>query len=228
MDLLLLAAVIPPLFLLIHIYRMDDIEREPRGLIVKLFIFGCITVIPAAIIEGLLMGAFPGTNVPSMLFMLIENFLFVALVEEGVKYIALKLGSWNNPAFNYRFDAVVYAVAVSLGFAMVENIMYVYEFGMEVAIMRAVTSIPGHCIFGIFMGYYFGMAKYHQNRGHKSKCRTYKLLALFMPMVLHGAYDYTASAGGDSLVIAFFVYVILLDIFAIRSIRKYAREDSIT
>lgn len=147
MTILLLAALLPPLFLMIKIYKLDKVEKEPGGLIVKLLIFGVLTTIPAAFLEGFLISLVGGVISPkTTLFILVENFFCVGLVEEGVKYFALKKGSWNHPAFNYTFDGIVYAVAVSIGFAAAENVLYVMEYGMATAGVRAVTSIPGHCI----------------------------------------------------------------------------------
>ena len=227
MSIMLAAAVIPPLYLLYVIYRMDKIEKEPASLILKLFVFGCVAVVPAAliesyVIEGLAMVVRPAT-IP---FLLIENFLCVALVEELVKYLGLKLGSWRNPAFNYCFDGVVYAVTVSLGFAAAENIGYVASYGISVAVTRALTAIPGHCIFGIFMGYYYGMAKYAASHGDKGRASTYRVLAVVMPMIIHGFYDFCASSGYDILIMVFFAYIIILDIYAIRAVKRYARNDT--
>ena len=227
MRILLAAAVIPPLYLLYVIYRMDKIEKEPASLILKLFVIGCVVVVPAAliesyVIEGLAMVVRPAT-IP---FLLIENFLCVALVEELVKYLGLKLGSWRNPAFNYCFDGVIYAVTVSLGFAAAENIGYVASYGISVAVTRALTAIPGHCIFGIFMGYYYGMAKYAASHGDKGRASTYRVLAVVMPMIIHGFYDFCASSGYDILIMVFFAYIIILDIYAIRAVKRYARNDT--
>ena len=227
MRILLAAAVIPPLYLLFVIYRMDKIEKEPASLILKLFVIGCVVVVPAAliesyVIEGLAMVVRPAT-IP---FLLIENFLCVALVEELVKYLGLKLGSWRNPAFNYCFDGVIYAVTVSLGFAAAENIGYVASYGISVAVTRALTAIPGHCIFGIFMGYYYGMAKYAASHGDKGRASTYRVLAVVMPMIIHGFYDFCASSGYDILIMVFFAYIIILDIYAIRAVKRYARNDT--
>lgn len=167
MTILLLAALLPPLFLMIKIYKLDKVEKEPGGLIVKLLIFGVLTTVPAAFLEGFLISLVGGVISPkTTLFILVENFFCVGLVEEGVKYFALKKGSWNHPAFNYTFDGIVYAVAVSIGFAAAENVLYVMEYGMATAGVRAVTSIPGHCIFAIYMGISFSLAKYCEVHGN--------------------------------------------------------------
>ena len=227
-TLLFLAAVIPPLILLIWIFRLDKIESEPKGLIVKLFFFGVLATIAAIIFEGIgeaLISSLLSGIVSRTVYNLVMYFIVVALVEEGVKRFALKAGSWKHPAFDYRFDAIVYAVAVSLGFAAAENVGYVFSFGLSNALLRAVTSIPGHCIFGIYMGYYYGMAKYADMHGDSSKRRHYMRMSLLVPVLLHGWYDFTATSGNGTLVLLFFVYIIILDIVAIVSVRRFARRD---
>lgn len=227
MKILFLAAVLPPLFLIKKVYDLDEIEKEPMGLIIKLFFFGCIAVIPAGIIEGYgeqLLPAFLPKG--SLAYQLIDFFFVVALVEEGCKHFALKHTTWNNPAFDYRFDAVVYSVSVALGFAAAENIGYVFMFGLETAALRAVTAIPGHCIFGIYMGYYYGSAKYHSRYGRDTHRKFYQHMSMIMPVLLHGFYDFCASSNNSLLVLVFYGYIIILDIVAFLQVRKFARNDT--
>ena len=229
MEILLLAALIPPLFLIVQVYRMDKIEREPMGLIVKLFFFGVLAVIPTAIVESagsvvVFQGLFAGSN--GLIPQLVEYFLIVALVEESFKYLFLKIGSWKNPAFDYCFDAIVYAVTVSLGFAAFENIGYVYSFGIQIAGLRAFTAIPGHCIFGIFMGHYYGLAKMAEADGNEAAKKRLLRRALWVPVLLHGFYDFTASSGNEVMTIVFFAFIIFLDVVAIRQIKDYSRGDT--
>lgn len=227
MDILLMAALIPPLFLLVRIYQMDKIEREPVGLVLKVFLFGAVSTVFAALIEGFgqnLLLQF--LNPKSVAFKFLFFYFVVAWAEEGVKHFALKHGTWRNPAFNYHFDAVVYSVAAALGFAAFENVNYVTSYGLGVAVMRALTAIPGHCIFGIFMGFYYGMAKYHANRGDRQKERLNQFLSIFVPLLLHGFYDFCASSESEISTAVFFIFIIILDIVAFRVIRKMARNDS--
>ncbi|MGI6722436.1 MAG: PrsW family intramembrane metalloprotease [Anaerovoracaceae bacterium] len=228
MTVLLAAALIPPLFLIFQVYRIDRVEKEPLGLLIKLFIFGAIAVVPAVLLEMLgtdilLDGLFSGSG--TLVRRIVENFIVVALVEEGCKRFFLKRGSWRHPAFDYCFDAIVYSVVVSLGFAALENIGYVFQYGLQVAAMRAVTSIPGHCIFGIFMGHYYGMARMADAWGDKKRSRSMLRKSLWVPVFLHGFYDFTASMDNSIVTIVFFVYLVVLDIVAIRSIRRYSRQD---
>lgn len=226
MTILLTAALVPPLFLLVQVYRMDKVEKEPKSLIVKLFLFGVLTTIPAAIVESLAEGVLSGIlSKETVLFILIDNFLCVGLVEELVKYMALKGVSWNHPAFNYTFDGIVYAVSVSIGFAAAENILYVQEGGLSTAAIRAVTSIPGHCIFAIYMGIAYSLAKYYETRGDLKLRQKYLNRALLIPMLLHGFYDFCASMDSGIWATVFLAFVIVLDVVAYRKVREMERED---
>lgn len=229
MTILLTAALVPPLFLLVQVYRMDKVEKEPKSLIVKLFLFGVLTTIPAAIVESLAEGVLSGIlSKETVLFILIDNFLCVGLVEELVKYMALKGVSWNHPAFNYTFDGIVYAVSVSIGFAAAENVLYVMgamNSGLATAAVRAVTSIPGHCIFAIYMGISYSLAKYYEDRGDLKLRQKYLNHALIIPMLLHGFYDFCASMNSGTWTTVFLVFVVVLDVVAYKKVNEMERQD---
>ena len=221
-------AVIPPLYIIYRVYKLDQIEKEPGGLLIKLFFFGILSLIPTMILESaaenyIVNGVLHGMDPVAV--SLIENFLCVALIEESCKYFFLKRGSWNNDNFDYCFDAIVYAVVVSLGFAAVENIFYVFDYGAHVAVLRAVTAIPGHTIFGIFMGHYYGQAKMKEKMGDHAAARSYLRKSIIVPVLLHRFYDFTASQSNALMTIVFYVFIIILDYIAIRRIRAYASED---
>ena len=228
MTMVLVTGLLPVAVLLFYIYSHDKIEKEPPGLLIKLLFFGCLSCIPAVILEtvwtNFLQGI--GLNPYSVIYLLIEKFLVVALAEEGSKRVLLKLGSWNNPAFNYVFDGVVYAVCVSLGFAGLENVLYISGFGMDVAMVRGLAAVPLHCICGVFMGHYYGLEKTYVVRGMVNEAKNAKLMGLLIPILIHGFYDFAASIGSDTFVYIWLVFVVVMDIVAIRSIKKYSRLDS--
>lgn len=230
MIILLLASLLPPIYLLKEIYALDRIEPEPPRMILKLFFFGVLSTIPAGIIESVLIeNVLHSTGIPlnSPLYNFITYFLIVAITEEGVKHFALRKGTWNSPEFNYRFDAVVYSVAVTLGFAALENISYVFSYGLHVALMRAITSIPGHCIFGIYMGYYYGQARYFALRKSTFLTGFYNFMSMFIPVILHGFYDYCASSKKPIYSIIFFGYIVIMDIIAIKQVHKFSDKDDL-
>ncbi|MBR3569858.1 MAG: PrsW family intramembrane metalloprotease [Oscillibacter sp.] len=225
---MLLLAVLPSVLLAAYVCRKDKIEKEPPLMLCGLFLTGALTVI-SAIFLGLIGEAFFEDIVEpdSMEWLLIDNFLLTALVEEGGKYYVLKKRTWDSPHFNYIFDAVVYAVIVSLGFATAENILYVAGSGdLETAVMRGIFSVPGHMIDGVFMGAAYGMAKRCDLAGERRRCKKYLRRALWVPALVHGFYDFCLSAGDDAFIIAFFAFEIVVTLWALRTVRKMSREDA--
>ena len=224
----IIAALLPALLLMFLIYRQDRVEREPAGLLLRLFFLGALVTLPAGWLERLAL-SFLRTVSPNEMGALngfISNFLIIALIEEGGKYLVMRLSTWKHPAFNYRFDAVVYGAFAALGFAAAENILYVFRMGIGVAPVRAVTAIPLHCICGIFMGHFYGMAKACERYDMRARCIQYHALSLLLPMLIHGFYDFSVTSPYAAMRTVFLVFVIGLDIAAIISIRKYARQDA--
>lgn len=219
-------AVIPAVIIFVIVYRSDRIEKEPLGFLIRLMVAGGLTII-SAILIGLLgqsiVTAFVSPD--TLLFLFIDNFLLTALVEEGGKYYVLKKKTWNSAEFNYTFDAVVYAVAVSLGFALVENILYLIDGDLITAILRGVLSVPGHAIDGIFMGYYYGLAKKYEWKGAVREKKQNLRKALLVPVIIHGFYDFCLETGSDVFYFLFFIFEIILTVFAVHRFRKLSRED---
>ncbi len=230
MTIVVAAGLLPAIILLIYVYKMDRVEKEPVGLILKLVIFGAICTVPAGILERIFMPAAeqllpqPEYALESSL---VSNFIIVAIAEEGCKHFALRRSTWNNREFNCLYDGVVYAAAVSLGFAGLENLMYIFGFGLSVAPVRALTAIPLHAITGIFMGHYYGMARYYARYGRTGRSRAYKFLSMLIPVFIHGLYDFLADVQGEGPgKWCFLLFVVILDIIALLSVRRYSREDS--
>ena len=224
MDLLLIAAVLPPAWLLYRVYKLDPTEKEPPKLLLKLLLWGAIACFPAVLLEqlgtSLLMNSMTGYDIPSLL---LENFLVIALSEEACKMLFLRWKTWRSPEFNYVFDGIVYAVFVSLGFAILENIGYVMEFGMSTALVRAFTAIPGHAIFGVFMGVFYGLEK-RAALGHKQELRMpFAIASLVVPVLCHGFYDFRASIEGEVFLVVFFVFLVVMVIVAWRLVRYMAK-----
>lgn len=226
-TLLLLLALLPPIFLMYRVYKADKVEKEPVSLVLKLFLLGAVVTVFAGLIEN-----FAGKLIriilseKSFAYRIIFNFVVVAWSEEGLKHTVLKRISWRRPEFNYRFDAIVYAVAVSLGFAAFENIGYVFSYGFYNALGRAVTAVPSHCVFGIFMGYYYGVAKYCAVRKSWRKESIYQFLSLLVPLLMHGTYDFTAASAGSGLSAMFLIYIVVIDVVALVMVGRMSRNDS--
>ena len=147
-----------------------------------------------------------------------------AFVEEIVKFLAMKIGSWRYPGFNYRFDGIVYGVSAAVGFAVYENINYVAMYGLETAIVRAFTAIPLHAFCGVFMGVIYSYSKKAAILGNKGASIGYTLLALLVPMLIHGTYDTFAFLGGQGT-IPLLVFVVILYVTAIATIKSMSAAD---
>ena len=232
---LFLAAIVPPLYLVKRIYQKDRIEKESFPLIRRLFFFGVLSSFPAIVLEGALEKVFEKTISNPNLYLFAEVFIGVALVEEGCKYFFLRLGTWKSREFDYMFDGVVYSTTLSLGFAALENILYVFSAGFGIALIRALLSIPGHCIFGIWMGEHYSLEKRAYMEGRDSIQSRENLLCLLVPVLLHGIFDYclfftqayeeTDEALAGIAFVVFIIYVVILDIISIRKVGRLAKED---
>ncbi len=226
MSKLTLLAVAPAVYLLYLIYRLDKKEKEPIRFIVKLAFFGALMTIPAAIIEGIGEALFATTfELDEPIAIVLFYTLVVAGTEELVKMLVLYFASWKNPSFNCRFDGVVYASAVSLGFALLENVTYVLEYGVEIGIVRALTAVPLHCAAGIYMGEFYGNAKKYANKNDENGKSAEMAKAYFLPVLLHGAYDSLCSFEGDIWIGVFLIFVIVMYIVTIKNVRRYSEND---
>ncbi len=203
--LLLFLSLAPVCIILFYIYFRDKYEKEPIGILVKSFLLGAATVIPVVIIEMLLDNywkeKFSG-GYSQLTTAAYSAFVVAALTEELFKFAAFWLLIWRNKNFNERFDGIVYAVFISLGFATVENFFYVLESGVPTAILRAFTAVPGHALFGVTMGYYLGLAKFGEN-----KKQYYTYMAILMPILLHGVYDFILMSQNGYLLLLFLPFI---------------------
>jgi len=223
--LLILSAALPVFVFLFLVYRKDT-EKEPPKLLILCFVFGCISVLPILVVE-LFLGGIASFSDPAM-SAFYNAFIVASLTEELFKFLVLYLIIWKRKEFNQYYDGIVYAVFVSLGFAFVENILYVIQSGFTVALMRAVLSIPGHGFFGVAMGYFFALARFNPQK------RTKLLwLSLLIPILLHGVYDFllfyvegiTNPAIMVAIFVCFVVFIILMWVFGIKRIRKQYKTD---
>ncbi|ANE47988.1 peptidase [Paenibacillus swuensis] len=203
---LLSAAIAPGLTLLAYFYLKDRYDAEPFPKVVLMFMLGVFTVIPAIILQhGIepLAGGHP----------FIYSFVVTAGLEESLKWLVLMLVIFNHKVFDEPYDGIVYAVAVSLGFATVENIMYAWfsPNSFSALLYRAFLPVSGHALFGVVMGYYLGKAKF---TGQRNKFIAYSLL---LPVIWHGLFDYILLSSEQYW--AWFIFPFML-ILWIRSMRN--------
>lgn len=182
---LLILAIAPSMIIIAYVYFKDKFEREPWTLLLKNFMLGAtLSVLLTFVIGGLLTKYLPTLESSSILDMFIKAFFVVAFVEEFSKYLIVRFFAQKNKEFNEPYDGIVYAVAVSMGFATLENVLYVYSYGFETGVFRAFTAVPAHATFAILMGYYMGKAKFSENRF------LLNVTGLLVATLFHGAYDF--------------------------------------
>lgn len=183
---LVLITILPVILLLWFVYKRDYIAKEPVGLLVLLFAVGCLSTFPATVMESLLMVGCPDVPVLSGLY---RGFVVAGFSEELCKLVLLAMVVWRGRNFNEYFDGIVYAVFVSMGFACVENFLYVfgqasYGESLSTGLMRALLAVPAHFLFAVTMGYHLSFAKFDSLAKWK-----HLFYALFIPVLLHGTYD---------------------------------------
>lgn len=224
-EFLLFLSILPSIALGVMIYKKDIVEKESPELLFKLFLGGAIgsvilTLLLSTVLEPIIPDLEDSNN--NFIYLAINTFFKVALVEEFSKWIFLKKITWKNKEFNYIYDAIVYAVFVALGFATIENIIYVLgsEGGISIAILRAILSVPGHAFDGVFMGYYYGLAKQAKINDNIKLFKRNMIFSLLIPVVFHFIFDYLLLSENSILLILYLVFIILLYINAFKRINK--------
>lgn len=213
MDLLFLViiAVLPPIAFMLYIHHLDRIEPEPHGFILKVIMLGGAAVIPAALAEVAL-SALPFFGAGGFVGAALKSFIVIAPVEEAVKLAVVLLFVWKNKNFNEENDGIVYVGAAAIGFAMVENVMYVLQHGLGTGIMRALTSVPLHTFTGVLMGYFVGIAKFAPSSQQRNR---FIIRGFCIAYLVHAVYDTFALSSTAAallilpLVVALFVFGII-------------------
>lgn len=229
-NILFFLAILPTILLGLFIYKNDNVEKEPNNLLIKLAVAGVGAIVLTLIISYLLELVYPFFNTElsvnySPISLAIYIFVGIAFVEEFSKWIFVYLISWNNEAFDHIYDAIVYSVFVSLGFATIENILYVLTApsltdAFITAFGRMILSVPGHAFFGIFMGYYLGLAKLTSYNGIKNKSIKYLIYSILIPVVCHFIFDYLLMLNLRYSFLLFIIYVIIVFVLALLKVKK--------
>lgn len=216
---LIAIASAPVLLILLYVYYRDKYEKEPKWMLLLSFLGG-IAIIPLAILwEGGMMKIMPSSNMKDY-EAFYTAFAVAAVCEECLKYLAVMLIAYRSTHFNEKFDGIVYAVYVSMGFALVENILYVINGDTSVGLIRAITSVPAHAIFGISMGFYLGRAKFSGRKQIENL-----MYALIIPIILHGVYDFILMAQKRWLLIGFVLYLIILYYYGLKRMSDTSQQS---
>lgn len=189
-----LVALIPGIVILFVVYKQDKKEQESKLLLAFLLFLGMLSAFLTnkigSPIATALAEIFKQNNI---VFIFINCFFIIALIEEGLKYLSIKLPTWNSSEFDCRFDGVVYGVCVGLGFALYEAFFFGGSGAMSFMMIRSASSLSGHVSYGVIMGLMLGYAKAQDNKNNEKLCRRFKRLAFLTPWFLHGTYDFTAE-----------------------------------
>ncbi len=227
--------MLPVVLLMTYIYKRDTFQKEPWPLLLKAFGFGVLAAFLDFAVASFLQRVVPHPVSTPLNDALYEAFVCAAAPEEFCKLLMLYLCIWKNPHFDEYYDGLEYAAFVGLGFAGIENVLYIMTGGLGLALGRAVFAVPAHFFFAIFMGYFFSLARFRYE-----KRRIYLFLAYIIPVVLHGTYDavlmYINNLQGETdtlqdvdtlsgiLYAGFLVFFFFIWRFATRRVRKMSGQ----
>jgi len=250
-------ALLPAIVLCGYIYCKDKIEKEPIGLLLILFGFGAISYIPALMLEKFVLSGIDNIFENAISFSadgmtryssegvmvlnkILTAFIGVALIEICLKWIILFVGTRNNKHLNYLFDGIVYSVFVSLGFAAAENIRFAWVNGWDMLVLRSLSSIPGHLIAGIIIGYYYTLWNTHKkakqmeenlilqggiNEERLNYPATKLIFSGLIPFFVTGIYIFAGTI--DSIIINTVFYFVVFFMYGISfvGVEKIAAKD---
>lgn len=222
---LLFLALLPVSCFMIWIYYKDRYEKEPPKTLLKYFLLGILVSILSIFIELYL-------NKFDIFYGLLSSiyiaFFVTAFTEEGLKSIILIPILLREKNFNEKLDGIIYSIFLSLGFATIENIIYLMkeksELTFSLGITRGLISIPSHIMFAITMGYYISKYKFTKDDYKKNK---YLYFAVIIPILLHGVFDFILMIGYRWAIIVFIVYIIFLWKINLDKLDKYALYSKI-
>ncbi len=230
MLVIIAASLLPVALLLLYIYQRDTFQKEPFRLLMKAFVFGILAAFLDIAVASFFDHIFPKLSVSPFNDALYTSLVLAALPEELCKLFMLYLCIWKSPYFDEYFDGIEYSAFLGLGFAGIENIFYVMQGGLGLAVSRGLFAVPAHFFFAIFMGYFFSLARFRYKKRKK-----YLFLAYFVPVIFHTIYDlilmysdnltsgdyYVKSTSMDGLLsLLFLVFFFFVWHAAIRRVKK--------
>lgn len=214
-------ALIPVIVLVIFLLAVDRHDREPMRLLGKVFLLGMLSSIPILAIEMILVNFNVFVGILGIIF---QSFIVAGLTEEFMKRMVVMKTAYRHPAFNEKMDGIIYCAFAALGFAAVENIMYLFSYFQDspsVALYRAIFSVPGHMLFAITMGYYLALSKYAESPGLSRK---FYSRSLIYPVLLHGTFN-TILSLNIPILLVFVPFIIFLWIYNMKKLNIFYKES---
>jgi RsiW-degrading membrane proteinase PrsW (M82 family) len=187
----LLMAIAPSILLVWYFYKQDIQKPEPKHLVTKVFFLGILFTVPAIILEVLFAEIFGYVMRGTLLYDFIKAFVVAAFIEESIKLFVVNRFAYHHADFDEVMDGIVYTIMASLGFAGMENMIYVVESGLIIACVRAITAVPMHAVASGMMGYYIGKAKFSNNKAEENSLFS---KGLWYAVLIHGIYDFLLFA----------------------------------
>lgn len=216
-------ALAPVAIVFTIVFMLDRYDREPLRLLILSFVFGILIAVPVVFAEIYMQQLFGIQDEQNPLLpTVLLAFVVVAFSEEGFKFLVLRLYAYPKKAFDEPYDGIMYAVAVSMGFAAIENVLYVLGGGLGVGILRMFTAVPAHAAFAHMMGYFVGLAKFESNA---AKRVGFMLLGLGLAVLTHGLYDFFLMYDDAAFGLFSFVVLLVAIILAFRAIRAHQRRS---
>ena len=180
-------AAAPALLLLWYYYKQDRDRPEPKGLVIKVFLLGIASSFFVYILEDIVTRLNMFRQWSQILYYFFEAFVVAGLCEEYMKLRIVTNCVYRHPRFNEIIDGIIYTIVASLGFACMENIIFVMRSSWYMAIARGFTAIPLHAVCSGLMGYYIGLAKFAKT---KEEERFLINKGLWKAIFIHGLYDF--------------------------------------
>lgn len=185
---LLIIAIAPVAALFVFFYARDRHQREPFSTLLKTYCLGLLVFVPAAV-TSLCLERLTGwrSSTPNLLHGFLGALFIVGFVEEGCKFIVVRFYAYHKREFDEPYDGIMYSVAAALGFATVENVLYVLSQGAGAGVLRALLAVPGHAFDGVLMGYFLGLAKFQKT---DARGNWFSGLGFGLAVLAHGIYDF--------------------------------------
>ena len=219
---LLILAIAPVITIVLWIYLKDKYDKEPIHILTKFFTFGVLISVLAIYIEEWFIKINIFSESMDIFYM---SFIVAGLVEEGLKSLILIPNLLKEENFNEKLDGIIYSVFLSLGFASVENIIYIlYEdptSAFEVGVIRSIISVPAHMMFGVIMGYYISKYKFTDCKSKKRNL----ILAIILPILLHGVFDFILMIQYRWSIIVFIAYIVYLWKISLDKLDEYTNNS---
>jgi RsiW-degrading membrane proteinase PrsW (M82 family) len=224
-----LVAAAPSLALLSYFYLRDRYEREPIGHLVAAYLLGMFAMLAAKEAAGLATDwvSPDWLHTGGEAARLFDAFVLAGAIEEAAKWVMLVAAVYAWREFDEPMDGLIYGVTIALGFATLENFLFLGSRGLAVAWQRAIFAVPAHALFGGSMGFYAGRAKFARVRANRSRHVALALvLSLLVPLAFHGAYDFALLHGlGWKVWSAITLLSLTFWIFVLRRVKRAQRES---